>query len=86
MFVGNDAAKKERAERAFEQALVGHLIHQARVKAGMTQHQLAKLIGTDQGVISRLESAEYSGHSLSMLRRIAAALGKRVEIRFIDAA
>jgi hypothetical protein len=35
-------------------------------------------------VISRLEDADYEGHSLPMLRRIAAALGKRVEVRFGD--
>jgi hypothetical protein len=34
-------------------------------------------------VISRLEDAEYEGHSLAMLRRLAAALNKRVEIRFV---
>ena len=33
-------------------------------------------------MISRLEDADYSGHSLAMLRRVAAALGRRVEIRF----
>jgi hypothetical protein len=33
-----------------------------------------------------LEDADYEGHSLSMLRRIAAALSQRVEIRFVPAA
>jgi hypothetical protein len=41
------------------------------------------MIGTTESVISRLEDADYTGHSLSMLRRIADALGKRVEIRFV---
>ncbi len=86
LFVGDSLAKREKADRAFEQAVVGHLIHQARVKAGLTQGQLAAMIDTDQGVISRLESADYAGHSLTMLRRIAAALGKRIEIKFVDAA
>jgi len=36
-----------------------------------------------QSVISRLEDADYDGHSLAMLRRIASALEKRVEIRFV---
>jgi hypothetical protein len=35
-------------------------------------------------VISRLEDADYDGHLLAMLRRIAAALNKRVEIRFVS--
>jgi hypothetical protein len=38
---------------------------------------------TSASVISRLEGADYQGHSLAMLRRIAAALNQRVEIRFL---
>jgi hypothetical protein len=36
-------------------------------------------------VICRLEDADYDGHSLAMLRRVAAAVGKRVEVRFVPA-
>lgn len=56
-----------------------------RVQAGLTQRQLAKLVGTTASVICRLESADYEGHSLAMLNRIAAALNQRVEIRFVQA-
>jgi DNA-binding XRE family transcriptional regulator len=58
-------------------------IHELRTKAGLTQAQLGKLIGTTASVICRLEDAEYEGHSLAMLRRIAAGLNQRVEIRFV---
>lgn len=58
-------------------------IYQLREEAGLTQSRLAKMIGTTESVISRLEDSEYSGHSLKMLRRIADAVGKRVEIRFL---
>src|SRR3990167_384882 len=58
-------------------------IHELREKAGLTQAALAKLVGTSASVICRLEDADYEGHSLTMLRRIAAVLDKRVEIRFI---
>jgi len=40
-------------------------------------------VGTTPSVISRLDDDDYDGHSLAMLRRIAAALNKRVEIRFV---
>ena len=66
-------------------AAIGRGIYDLRAKAKLTQTQLAKLVGTTASVISRLEDADYSGHSLSMLRRIAAALGKRVDIRFVPA-
>ena len=54
-----------------------------RTKAGLTHTQLGKLVGTTASVICRLEDADYEGHSLAMLRRIAAALNQRVEIRFV---
>jgi len=86
MFVGDDPSRREAADKAFEDAVIGQLIHDARHAAGLTQAQLASMIGSDQAVISRLEDADYEGHSLSMLRRIASALGKRLDIRFVDAA
>ena len=59
---------------------VAQMIYDARHKAGLTQKQLAELIGTKQQVIARLEDADYEGHSLTMLQRIAAALGRRLEV------
>jgi DNA-binding XRE family transcriptional regulator len=58
-------------------------IYELRAAAGITQTELAKLIGTTASVICRLEDADYEGHSLVMLRRVAGALNHRVEIRFI---
>lgn len=54
-----------------------------RLRAGMTQLQLAHLVGTTPSAICRLERADYEGHSLAMLNRIAAALDQRVELRFV---
>ena len=70
-------------EEARADGEVARKIYELRRKAGLTQAQLAKMIGTTASVISRLEDADYEGHSLAMLRRIAAALHKRVEIRFV---
>lgn len=57
-----------------------------RLRARLTQRQLADLVGTTASAICRLEDAEYEGHSLAMLNRIAAALKQRVEIRFVPVA
>ena len=54
-----------------------------RLQSGMTQRQLAHLVGTTASAICRLENADYEGHSLAMLSRIAAALDQRVELRFV---
>jgi DNA-binding XRE family transcriptional regulator len=64
---------------------VARKIFALRKRAGLTQQQLAKLVGTTTSVICRLEDADYQGHSLAMLRRIADALDKRVELRFVNA-
>ena len=64
---------------------VARMVYEARTRAGLTQAQLAELIGTKQPVIARLEDADYEGHSLSMLQRIAEALGQRLEVSFVPA-
>jgi DNA-binding transcriptional regulator YiaG len=63
---------------------VARQIYKIRKSARVTQRELARMVGTTTSVISRLEDADYTGHSLAMLRRIARALNKRVELRFVD--
>jgi len=58
-------------------------IYNIRKRAALSQKQLANLVGTTQSVISRLEAADYSGHSLQMLNRIAAVLHYKVEVRLV---
>jgi len=81
------AGKPERLA-ALEQARanddVARKIAVLRTEAGLSQRQLARLVGTTASVICRLEDADYEGHSLAMLHRIAAALNCRVEIRFVQ--
>ena len=59
---------------------VSQLIRKMREQAGLTQRQLAERVGTTQSVISRLESDDYEGHSLSMLYRIGAALNRKIAV------
>lgn len=63
---------------------VGRKIYQLRTNAGLSQRELAKLVSTTASVICRLEDADYDGHSLAMLHRIAAALNKEIEINFVS--
>jgi ribosome-binding protein aMBF1 (putative translation factor) len=53
----------------------------ARKNKGVTQKNLAKRIGTKQSVISRLETGR-ANPSVSFLKKLAQALGTRLEIRF----
>ena len=80
---GNDADTRSEIEQIKQDMEVGTLIYQARHAAGLTQQQLAERVGTTQSVISDLESADYEGHSMPMLRRIASALGMSVQVSFV---
>lgn len=82
LFRGNPGMIAE-LEQARANDAVARKIHNLRVKAGLSQRQLAKMIGTTASVICRIENAEYEGHSLAMLNRVAEALNRRVEIRFV---
>ena len=81
--VGDNPELRELIEEATVNALVAGAIYDARKAARLTQEELANVIGTKQPVISQLENADYEGHSLSMLKRIADALNQRLEIRFV---
>jgi|SRR5215472_7569740 len=61
--------------QTLEQIDLAVLVREMREDAGFTQGELARKMGTTQSVIARLEDAEYSGHSLSMLERIASVCG-----------
>ena len=83
--IGNDPRVEAEYEQIKADLTVAREIHGLREAAGLTQAQLAKRIETSRSVISRLEDADYEGHSLAMLNRIAAALDQRVEIRVVPA-
>ena len=53
----------------------------ARTRAGMTQAEVAKRMGTTQAVIARLESGRVKP-SARTLERFAAATGHRLKIEF----
>ena len=79
---GDDSKLRTLIEEETLNAHVARLIYEARTGAGLTQRQLAELIGTQQPDIARLENADYQGHSLNMLHRIATALNQRLDISF----
>jgi len=82
-YVRGDAGKLAELERIRADNAVARKIYDLRDEAGLSQRALAKLVGTSASAICRLEDADYGGHSLAMLNRIAEALDRRVEIRFV---
>ena len=64
-------------------AEVRDLVISARNAANLTQKQLAQRSGVSQANISKIENGNYQP-SLSTLKRIAGALGKRLVVSFED--
>ena len=83
---GEDPELREWIEEETINARVARMIYDARTRVGLTQQQLAELVGTKHPVIARLEDADYEGHSLTMLQRIATALNQKLEIHLVPVA
>lgn len=81
-FIGDDPERIASLERAAADAGIAQSLFDLRTEAGLSQLELAARVGTTASVIGQIEAADYDGHAMAMLRRIAAALGRRVEIRF----
>jgi DNA-binding XRE family transcriptional regulator len=58
----------------------------ARVKAGLTQEQVAASMGTTKSAVSRLEGAGAHSPSVSTLKRYAKAVGCEVDIKLVPTA
>ncbi|WP_442594889.1 helix-turn-helix domain-containing protein [Parapusillimonas sp. JC17] len=77
-------AEYERIER--EEMPMLDAILSARAEAGLTQAQVAERMGTHAPAVARLENALVTGKhspSVATLQKYAAALGKRLEVRFV---
>lgn len=68
------------ADRAWD---IAFQIYDLRKKTGFTQTQLAKLVGTNQANIARIEAADYTGYTFKTLEKVAKALKAKLEIRII---
>lgn len=74
---------KERFERADQAWDIAFQIINLREKAGLTQKELAELVGTKQSNIARIESADYTSYTWKTLEKITKALKARLEIKIV---
>ena len=82
----NSAVKAEVDKLNREEFAILDEILAARKESGLTQAQIAKLMGTRAPAIARLESSLATGKhspSLSTLRKYAAAVGKKIELHLV---
>lgn len=57
---------------------------EARAKAGLTQTEVAKKMGTTQSVVARIESGQ-NPPNLKTLERYANAVGRRIQVKLVAA-
>lgn len=56
----------------------------ARIKKGLTQRELAKLVGTSNVTIIKIEKGDIDGISFGLLKKLAAALDSTVQELFLN--
>ena len=71
--------ERDAFELSCDAFIIGERLKLERIKAGMTQEQLAQKIGTKKSFISRVEN----DIQLSTLSRIFSGLGKRVAVSLL---
>ena len=74
---------KEEMAKAGEAIDIAYQIYDLRRASGLTQTQLAKMVRTRQSNISRIESADYTGYTLTTLEKVTKALKAKLEIRIV---
>jgi DNA-binding XRE family transcriptional regulator len=85
----NNARKRKGFTKAYEDldgeySLVRELLS-ARSRAGLTQDEVAKSMGTTKSAVSRLEAVGKHSPSVTTLKKYAQAVGCQVEIRLVPA-
>lgn len=78
-----DPSLKEGLDKAGRAWDIAFQIINLREKAGLTQKELAELVGTRQSNIARIESADYTSYTWKTLEKITKALKARLEIKII---
>jgi DNA-binding XRE family transcriptional regulator len=73
---------REAYEELEDEYEVAKQVIRHRLSRNLTQAQLAKLVGTSQPAIARLESGNHRNLTLGFLSRVARALEMRSEMRF----
>lgn len=77
-----EALRDPEFREAWETSEPTYQVARLRILRGLSQMELARRVGTQQPSIARLESGR-SQPTLPFLRRVAQALGARLEVRIV---
>jgi ribosome-binding protein aMBF1 (putative translation factor) len=72
--------KRDKLEKGFEAFKVGALLHEARLKRGLTQEELAERCGTNKAYISKIENDVKEVRISTLQKIIEQGLGGRLNL------
>ncbi len=73
-------AKRDQLEAGYENFKIGALIHDARLKKGMTQEELAEKVGTTKSYISKIENNIKEARISTLQKIIELGFGGHLEL------
>ena len=81
--IGADADMRQLIAEETLKVQIARMIYEARTAACLTQRALAARVGTKPAVIARFEEADVDRDALCLLHRIAASMGRALDIRLL---
>lgn len=72
--------KRDELEERYEDFKIGVLIHEARIKKGLTQEELAKKVGTTKSYISKIENNIKEVRLSTLKKIIELGLGGQIDL------
>ncbi len=72
--------RRDQLEKGFEPFKLGALLHEARLKKGLTQEQLAERSGTNKAYISKIENNVKEVRISTLQRIVEQGLGGRLNL------
>ena len=72
--------ERDELEAGYEAFKIGALIHDTRIKMGMTQEQLAEKVGTTKSYISKIENNVKEARISTLQKIIELGFGGRLEL------
>lgn len=72
--------ERDELEAGYEAFKIGALIHDTRIKMGMTQEQLAEKVGTTKSYISKIENNVKEARISTLQKIVELGFGGRLEL------
>ncbi len=82
-YIKGDPEREASFQEEILKADIARQAYDSRSQSGLSMAQLAGLVGVEESVIEGMEEADFDGDYLAMASRIASALDRSVEVRFV---